>query len=82
MLGVKNAAPMALIVLLCVSISLLSVTGESHSLSAAAENMVVGGSNCSDFMDGFAVGMGIGALFGCVWCAAGAVTAKAIALFC
>jgi hypothetical protein len=70
-------------VLLCATVSLLSAAGNgSHSLQAAAESMAIGGSNCSDFMDGFAVGMGIGALFGCALCAAGAIGAKLIGLFC
>jgi hypothetical protein len=72
------------IVVLCALISLGSATliPGSQTLSAAAEGLAVGGSNCSDFMDGFAVGMGIAALFGCAWCAAGAIGAKAIGLFC
>jgi hypothetical protein len=72
------------IVVLCAVISLGSatVTSGPQALSAAAEGFAVGGSNCSDLMDGFAVGMGIAAIFGCVWCAAGAIGAKAIALFC
>lgn len=80
----KNAASVALVALICIAVSLLSSTtvAATHSLPASVESLVVGGSNCSDFMDGFAVGMGIGALFGCVWCAAGAIGAKTIALFC
>ena len=80
----KSTVPVALVALLCIAVSLLSsaMIGGTQSLSAAAESMVVGGSDCSDFLDGFAVGMGIGALFGCVWCVAGAIGAKVIALFC
>jgi hypothetical protein len=73
-----------LIGLLCLSISLyssLAVAG-THALTASAESLVVGGSDCSEFLDGFAVGMGVGVLFGCVWCGAGAVIAKGIGLFC
>ena len=72
------------IVVLCALVSLGSATMNSgpQALSASAEGVIVGGSNCSDFMDGFAVGMGVGAIFGCVWCAAGAVGAKLIGLFC
>ncbi len=84
MFKLTKIVPVALIVLLCISVSLISaspMTG-THSLSAAAEGMVTGGSECKDFMDGFAVGMGIGALFGCVWCAGVAIGAKAVALFC
>lgn len=74
--------PVLLIALLCLTVSLFSSTMGSHALTTTAESLVVGGSDCSDFMDGFAVGMGIGALFGCVWCAGGAIIAKGIALFC
>lgn len=79
----RRLVPMLMIVLLCTTVSLLSATATgSHSLQAAAESMVIGGSDCSSFMDGFAVGMAIGAFFGCVFCAAGAVGAKLIGLFC
>ena len=33
-------------------------------------------------LHGFAVGMVFAALFGCLWCAGGAVVAKGIAFFC
>ena len=76
--------PIVLITLLGIGVCLsASATGSgAYSISAAAESAIVGGSNCRDFLDGFAVGMGIGVLFGCVWCAAGAIGAKAIGLFC
>jgi hypothetical protein len=69
---------------LCFTVVLCSCVDApgAHSLSASAETALYGGSNCSDFMNGVAVGMGIGALFGCLWCVAGAVLAKAAALFC
>jgi hypothetical protein len=77
--------PVFLVVAVCAIAGLtnaaLAVPG-SHALTTAAEGLMVGGSTCSDFMDGVAVGMGIGVLFGCVWCGAGAVVAKGIALFC
>jgi hypothetical protein len=76
--------PALLIAFLCLAVSLFSSTVAvgSHALNTTAENLVVGGSDCSDFMDGFAVGMAVGVLFGCVWCGAGAVIAKGIGLFC
>lgn len=72
------------ILVFCLAVSLWSaaLTPGAHALSASAESLVIGGSDCSDLMDGFAVGMGIGAVFGCVWCAAAAIGAKAIGLFC
>jgi len=76
--------PALLVVVLCLIVSLGSsaMAEGSHALSASSESLLIGGSDCSDFMDGFAVGMGIGALFGCVWCTAGAIIAKGIATFC
>ena len=80
----RRFTPLLLVAMLCAAISLVSASmpAGAHPLSAAAESMFIGGSDCSDLMDGFAVGMGIGVLFGCVWCGAGAIAAKAIALFC
>jgi len=74
--------PVLLIALLCITVSLFSSAMGSYALAPTAESLVVGGSDCSDFMDGFAVGMGVAALLGCVWCAGGAIVAKGIALFC
>ena len=76
--------PLLWLALLCVAVICLScaIPAEAHSLTAGAENLLVGGSDCSDFMDGVAIGMGIGVLFGCVWCGAGAIIAKGAALFC
>lgn len=80
----RKYATVLAIVVLCLAVSSWSatMTAGPHALSSAAESMVIGGSNCSDLMDGFAVGMGIGIIFGCVWCGAGAIAAKAIGLFC
>ncbi len=76
--------PALLVALLCIAIALFSssTSAGSLALSDSAERLVVGGSDCSSFLDGFAVGMGVGALFGCAWCAAGGLAAKAFALFC
>ncbi len=81
----RSFRPALLIVLLLVSVSLLSsaFAAGSHPITPPAESLLIGGSSCSDFMDGFSVGMGIAALLGCgLPCAAGAVAAKAIGLFC
>jgi len=74
--------PVILIVALCLAISLFSSTTGSYMLTSAAESLAAGGSDCSSFLDGFAVGMGIASLFGCVWCPAAAIGAKAVGLFC
>ncbi len=80
----RKYASVALIALLCMTISLGSATmaNDAHLLSAAAENVMLGGTRCSDLMDGIAVGMSVGMVFGCLWCGAGIVAAKAIGLFC
>ena len=63
MLRDKNAGlkPVLLLAVLCVTVSLFSsaFAAGSHALTPSVESLVVGGSDCSDFMDGFAVGMGI-----------------------
>jgi len=78
----RKTTSVLLIALLCITVSLTSstLTAGTDSLSAAAENTTVGGSDCSDFLNGFAIGLGIGALFGCAFCPAGAVMAKAVEL--
>jgi hypothetical protein len=45
------------------------------------EITVVGSGRCSDFLNGFAVGLGIAAFFGCVWCGGAAVASKAVETF-
>ncbi len=79
----RNIALLSIVVL-CAVVSLASATmiAGPQALSAAAEGSIMGGSNCSDFMDGVVVGMGIGVVFGCVWCAGIAVGAKLVGLFC
>jgi len=66
--------------LLCISVTLISTTATAgtYSLSAAAENMAVGSGRCSDFLHGFAIGMGVATLFGCVWCAGAAIASKTV----
>jgi len=73
-----------LIAVLCVATSFISSAMGAGSLPVpeSIEGVAYGGSDCSDFMNGAAVGLGIGALFGCVWCVGGALVAKGIALFC
>ncbi len=71
-----------LLALLCFTLGFTSSTmADTHLLSNAVESRAVGGNDCGDFLNGFAVGMGIGAIFGCVWCPAGAVAAKAAQIF-
>lgn len=74
---------MLVIALLCVSVTLMSTTATagSYSLSTLAENMTVGGGRCSDFLNGFAVGLGIAAFFGCAWCGGAAIASKAVEIF-
>ncbi len=69
-----------LAVLLCMSVTLISTTAtaDTYSLSAAAENMAVGGGRCGDFLHGFAIGMGVATFFGCVWCAGAAIASKTV----
>jgi hypothetical protein len=71
-----------LIVLLCMTVTMTNSTlvAGAHSLSASAENLVVGGS-CSSFADGFSVGMGIATLFGCAWCPIGGIAARVAAMY-
>jgi len=82
----KKAVPILLIALLFVGVLLSStITGGTDSLSAAAQSMVVGGasgSNCSDFAGGFAIGMGIAGLCGCLWCFGVAIAAKVVEAYC
>lgn len=83
MLIENKKAAMLVIALLCVSVVSMSttVTAGSYALSAAAENIAVGGSDCSDFLNGFAVGMGAAAFLGCVWCGGVAIASKAVEMF-
>ena len=67
-------------VLLCITVTAMSstATAGTYSLSAAAESMVVGAGNCSDFLNGFAIGMGVASLLGCAWCAGVAIASKTV----
>jgi hypothetical protein len=80
----RSSRLLLLILSLCIATSFLSVAmgAGSPPIPESVEAVAYGGSDCSDFMNGAAVGLGIGALFGCVWCVAGALVAKGIALFC
>ena len=71
---------MLLIAVLCVSITVTSTTATagSFSLSVAAESAAVGGDRCSDFLNGFALGMGIASFLGCVWCPGVALASKTV----
>jgi hypothetical protein len=69
-----------LIALLCASVTMMSATAAADSrwLTPGAENMAVGSGRCSDFLNGFTVGMGVASLFGCPWCAGAAIASKAL----
>ncbi len=85
MFKLNKMLPVALMIMLCLSVSLISSSSMNgtYSLSAGAEGVVIGGaSDCHDFTEGFAVGMGVALLFGCVWCGAAGVAAKVVGLFC
>lgn len=79
----RKGSFMAVIPLLCFAVILTSSTlpAGTGTLSSTAENAIVGGSDCTDLLNGFAVGMGVAGLLGCVWCPAGAVVAKVFELF-
>jgi hypothetical protein len=80
----KSKKATALIVaLLCVSISLMSTTAATatYSLSIMNEATAVGGGRCNDFLNGFAVGLGVAAFFGCIWCGGAAIASKAVETF-
>ncbi len=80
----KNKIPIVFtITLLCISVTLMSTaaTAGTYSLSVMDETMVVGSGRCSDFLNGFAVGLGVAAFFGCVWCGGAAVASKAVEIF-
>jgi hypothetical protein len=63
--------------LLCFTVAFTSSASAGTSwMSTAAESRAVGGNDCGDFLNGFAVGMGVASLFGCAWCPAGVVVAK------
>ena len=83
MIPTSKKAIAFMIALLCISVTLMSTsaTAASYSLSAMDETMAVGGGRCSDFLNGFAVGLGIAAFFGCVWCGGAAIASKAVEIF-
>ncbi len=67
-----------LIALLCFTVAFTSsATANTRLLSNAEESQAVGGNDCGDFLNGFAVGMGVAVLFGCAWCPAVGIAAKA-----
>jgi hypothetical protein len=72
-----------MIALLCFSVTLMSSTAApgSYSLSAAAENMAVGSGQCSDFLNGFTLGMAVASFLGCVWCPGAAIASKVVETF-
>jgi hypothetical protein len=82
--GIRGILPVLLVGSICVALSLFSsaIPAGAAPLQDGTETLILGGGDCSGFMNGAAVGLGIGALFGCLWCAGGAIAAKGIALFC
>ena len=83
MIPKSKKATVFMIALLCISVTLMSTTAAAgtYSLSIIDETMAVGGGGCSDFLNGFAVGLGIAAFFGCVWCGGAAIASKAVETF-
>ena len=79
----KAGVPFVLsLALLCASIGVASGSGISTQPKthvAAQETAVVGADGCS-FAHGFALGLGIAGLFGCVPCEVGALVVEAGAL--
>ena len=80
----ERAHPMVLLILICIAVSIISsaIPAGASSLLAENEHRIWGGSDCSDFMNGFSVGLGFGALFGCWVCGGVALAAKGVAMFC
>jgi hypothetical protein len=74
---IKNAGASFVLftALLCASTGIASgrTTSAQQQMRVAQESAVVGGSPGCAFADGVAVGLGVGALFGCVPCGVGAV---------
>ena len=80
MFAESKKATVLMIALLCFSVTLMSSTAtvDSYSLSEAAERMVIAGGPCSDFLNGFTLGMGVASFFGCVWCPGAALASKVV----
>ncbi|NLV32211.1 MAG: hypothetical protein GXY47_13780 [Acidobacteria bacterium] len=67
-----------MIVVLCLTATLAQGLGPVGPGDMAADAAVGGLTVCNGFLDGFAVGMGIATLAGCVWCAGVGIAAKVI----
>jgi hypothetical protein len=82
MFAEKKKTTAFLIASLCLAVTLMSSTmnAGTYSLSVAAERTLIGGGGCSDFFNGFAVGMGVATLFGCAWCPAAGIASKVVEL--
>ena len=67
-------------IVLCFTVTDMSSTlpAGTYSISSVEEKCLIGGGNCSDFLNGFAIGMGVASLLGCVWCPGVAVASKTI----
>jgi hypothetical protein len=83
MLEGKRTTTVLLIALLFMTATVTNSAGFSgtHMLSASAESALNGGGSFSNFANRAGVGMGVAALFGCVWCAGAAIGLKVAALY-
>jgi hypothetical protein len=70
----------ALIAVMAV-VSVASAAPMSQELSVAAQTSVVGAGAGCDFASGFAVGMGVAGLFGCVVCGGASLVISVGVLF-
>jgi|WetSurMetagenome_2_1015567.scaffolds.fasta_scaffold1760623_2 hypothetical protein len=79
----KKTITVFLIALLLMTATVTNSTyvSRTHLLSVSAESVLNGGGKISEFADGFAVGMGVAALFGCIWCAGVAIVVKAAVVY-
>lgn len=73
----RKQVSVLLIVVLCLTATVAQGLGPAGS-GAPVDAAVGGWTACNGFLDGFAVGMGVATLFGCVWCAAAGATAKVV----
>jgi hypothetical protein len=64
----RKQVSVLLIVVLCLTATVAQGLGPAAS-GAPADAAMGGLTVCNGFLDGFAVGMGVAALCGCVWCA-------------
>ena len=73
----RKQVSVLLIVVLCLTATVAQGIGPAGP-GAPVDAAVGGLTACNGFLDGFAVGMGVAALCGCVWCAGVGIAAKVI----